>query len=124
MDETCLIYKAFADCIIALIVIWFAACSISRPLGAWWKKLERNMRKYPRCRKALMVLLILFCLSYIGTSIYVALVQSKPQSPIYANQIILKGHVHNFDRNFYRFISTYNGLDSGDIRDLENTWMP
>jgi hypothetical protein len=108
MDTFCLIYKAFADGFIALIVLWISACSISQPLRVWWKKQERKMKKFPRLRIMFGTCLALFCVSFVAVSIKVALIQANAQDPTKIRQQMLKNDALNFANQLSKFAASYD----------------
>jgi hypothetical protein len=67
------------------------------------------------------IVLGIFCIGLIAASIHIQLVQSKEQSPIYQQRIILQEHVKNFAIDLSGFAKNYDQnkeIDSDALRDV------
>jgi hypothetical protein len=116
------------DCLVALIVLWISACSISTGLAAWFRRKERKVRKTRWLRLIFGICLAMFCIVYIGVSIRVQWIQlreqSKTQSLVYQNQMILREHVQNFATDVVNFSKNFDPNNWAQQSELFKIYLP
>jgi hypothetical protein len=103
VDTFCLIFKTFGDYLLPIIGLAFAAGTLFPTLEKWFKKRERAMKKSRYGRIIFGVSLGVFCVTLIAASIRIQIVQSREQSPIYRNQIVLKFHTQKLASDISKY---------------------
>jgi hypothetical protein len=89
MDTFCLFFKALADYLLYGVGLWFSACVVAPPLGIWFRKKVRAMRKTLWKRLAWGIPLACFFVLLIIVTVRVQQIQSREQNPIYQHRIVL-----------------------------------